>query len=170
MSEGLEKRLREALGPSPLAERLASVGAPFLERSELHAPLEALRGEALAGLARVLASSAESARYLVSRPALVERIATGVRPPVNLEAKPPIAEGAVRIAIVMEPRPSGAFAILTVARRLEAMQLAVGRNRNVAEAGGGDRLREGHLERCRGHVDATAKTEAGNRSPPNRVR
>ncbi len=71
----LEARLAEALGAPALTARLRIVGEPFLARRADDAAALRLAGGALRGLARVLATSAQDARLLASRPALVERIA-----------------------------------------------------------------------------------------------
>jgi glutamate-ammonia-ligase adenylyltransferase len=75
LSDTLEQRLARSLSGSPLAARLATVGSPFFECAAHHGALEGLGDDALRGLARVLASSGETARYLSSRPELIERFA-----------------------------------------------------------------------------------------------
>jgi len=74
-------RLVDALGDGLLAERLPVVGEPFLARRAGDAATARLDGDVLRGLARVLATSAESARLLAARPALLERIAGAAADP-----------------------------------------------------------------------------------------
>jgi len=71
----LEGRLHDALAGSPLAVRLATSGAPFLERRAGDAAAAKLDGGVLTGLARVLASQPKAAGFLSHRPVLLERIA-----------------------------------------------------------------------------------------------
>jgi glutamate-ammonia-ligase adenylyltransferase len=71
----LALRLREALGPGPLATTLAVRAEPFLERRAKDLAAGRLGGPVLSGLARVLATSADAARFLSRRPRLLERIA-----------------------------------------------------------------------------------------------
>jgi len=75
MTRPLEDRLRDALAGSPFADRIATSGAPFLERRADDAAAAALDGAVLIGLARVLASQPKAAGFLSHRPALLERIA-----------------------------------------------------------------------------------------------
>jgi len=75
MTSSLEERLHDALGDSPLAPRLATSGAPFLELRANDEAAAALDGPVLVGLARVLASQPEAAGFLSHRPAVLERIA-----------------------------------------------------------------------------------------------
>jgi glutamate-ammonia-ligase adenylyltransferase len=71
----LEARLEAALGTSPLRGRLANAAAPLVERRGHDAAAERLDGAALAGVARAIAASAESGRYLAHRPELLTRLA-----------------------------------------------------------------------------------------------
>jgi glutamate-ammonia-ligase adenylyltransferase len=87
----LEAKLEDALGASPLRARLATAAAPLVERRARDAAAEALEGAALAGVARAIASSPESARYLAHRPALLERLARLA--PGSLEARAAELEG-----------------------------------------------------------------------------
>ncbi len=75
MSRALEERLRESLSGTPLLARFPTLTVPFLEQRAKDAAARSLSGPNLRGLARVLASNAEAARYLSHRPALLERIA-----------------------------------------------------------------------------------------------
>ena len=75
MTASIERRLRDALGDGPLAGRLDTAAADFLERRSGDATLRGLEGRNLAGLARLLASQPEMAGFLSHRPALLERIA-----------------------------------------------------------------------------------------------
>ena len=72
---GLEARLTGALAHSPLAARIATAAAPRADRRARDAAAEQLEGPALSGLARALAASPESARYLSLRPGLFARLA-----------------------------------------------------------------------------------------------
>ena len=75
MNKSLEVRLRESLSGTPLLARFPTLTVPFLEQRAKDAAAGSLSGPNLRGLARVLASNAEAARYLSHRPALLERIA-----------------------------------------------------------------------------------------------
>ncbi len=79
MAAGLERRLAAVLSGTALAPRLPGLAASFLERRSGDAAAAAISGPALAGLARLLASNAEAARFLALRPALLSRLA-GVGP------------------------------------------------------------------------------------------
>jgi glutamate-ammonia-ligase adenylyltransferase len=68
-------RLREPLEGGPLAGRLETAAEPFLTRRGKDAALARLDGAALRGLARVLASNPEAARWLSHRPIVLERLA-----------------------------------------------------------------------------------------------
>ncbi|MEE9279306.1 MAG: hypothetical protein V3V67_03950 [Myxococcota bacterium] len=81
----LLSRLAECLVGTPLHERLAPHAGPFLERRGRDPSLASLAGQELRGLARLLACSAEAARYLSIRPTLVERLA--VVGPSTLEVR-----------------------------------------------------------------------------------
>lgn len=67
-----EARLRDALEGSPLAQQLSTVAAPFLEHRARDRALAALAEPRLRGLARVISSSADAARFLSHRPELLE--------------------------------------------------------------------------------------------------
>jgi glutamate-ammonia-ligase adenylyltransferase len=71
----LERRLREALAGSPLAEKFPTYAESFLELRSKDPGADRLEGPALQGLARVLASSADAARFLTRRPLILERLA-----------------------------------------------------------------------------------------------
>ncbi len=71
----LERRLAEALGSDRLARRMSVNAEAFLARRGGDAAGRRLEGGALCGVARVLATSAHSARLLATRPALLESIA-----------------------------------------------------------------------------------------------
>jgi glutamate-ammonia-ligase adenylyltransferase len=71
----LERRLAETLGSERLARRMSVNGEAFLARRGGDAAARRLEGGALCGVARVLATSAHSARLLATRPALLESIA-----------------------------------------------------------------------------------------------
>ena len=75
MSEPLARRLADALETSALAKRFDLQAESFLARRAGDPAAREASPLALRGLARVLASSAEFARYLAHRPALFERIA-----------------------------------------------------------------------------------------------
>lgn len=70
----LLEQLESCVASTPLAEALPRNAEPFLERRGRDAALESLSDSALRGLARVIGSSAESARYLSIRPRLLERL------------------------------------------------------------------------------------------------
>ncbi|HTO06109.1 MAG TPA: hypothetical protein VMR86_03555 [Myxococcota bacterium] len=74
MPMSLEARLQAALADSPLASRLANAAAPLVERRSNDAAAKTLDGAALRGVARAVAASPESARYLSLRPELLARI------------------------------------------------------------------------------------------------
>lgn len=76
-------RFSEALGDALLAERLAVVGEPFFARRVADAAAARLEGPLLRGVARVLATSPESARLLAARPALLERVAGAASDPAG---------------------------------------------------------------------------------------
>ena len=71
MTSRVAQKLDAALCGTPLAERLPRAAAPFLERRSAELERLAIPPELARGLARVLASSAEVARYLSLRPELV---------------------------------------------------------------------------------------------------
>jgi glutamate-ammonia-ligase adenylyltransferase len=71
----LEARLETVLGSSPLRARIANAAAPLVERRGHDAASERLEGLALAGVARAIAASPESGRYLAHRPELLTRLA-----------------------------------------------------------------------------------------------
>ncbi len=75
MTETLETRLKQSVSGTPLLSRFPTLTAPFLEQRAKDTAAAALTGPNLCGLARVLASNAEAARYLSHRPSLLERIA-----------------------------------------------------------------------------------------------
>jgi len=75
MSRSLERRLRDAVAGSLLADRIGLVGEPFFERRSGDRAAAALDGPALLGLARVLASQGAAAGFMSHRPELLERIA-----------------------------------------------------------------------------------------------
>ena len=75
MPKSLETRLEAALAHSPLGARLATAAAPLLERRASDPAADALDGASLRGVARAIAASPESARYLSLRPALLARLA-----------------------------------------------------------------------------------------------
>lgn len=70
-----EQWLREVLDGSPLADQLPTTAAPFLEHRSSDAALGKLDPGRLAGLARVVSSSADAARFLSRRPQLLETLA-----------------------------------------------------------------------------------------------
>jgi len=74
MSRAVEARLKECLSGTPLIRRLSPATSSFLEERGEDAAVVALTGAKLAGLARLLATNAEAARYLSHRPALLERL------------------------------------------------------------------------------------------------
>ena len=75
MADSAASRLRSAL-PSPvLRARFDVIAGPFLEHRGHDAALGQLDGVVLGGLAHVLASQGEAARYLSRRPQLLERLA-----------------------------------------------------------------------------------------------
>ena len=74
MNRAVEARLKECLSGTPLIRRLSVNTACFLENRGEDTAVVALAGANLAGLARLLATNAEAARYLSHRPALLERI------------------------------------------------------------------------------------------------
>ncbi len=69
------ERLRAAVEGTPLAESFEVRAEPFLLHRSRDAALERLPDACLQGLARLLASSAEAARYLSHRPGVLERLA-----------------------------------------------------------------------------------------------
>lgn len=69
------ERLYAQLEGGPLAARLAMSAEPFLARRGKDAALDGLAGTALRGLARVLASNPEAARWLSHRPLVLEWLA-----------------------------------------------------------------------------------------------
>ncbi|MFI5314453.1 MAG: hypothetical protein ACHQ6T_02025 [Myxococcota bacterium] len=75
MPSSLEARLEAALAHSPLRERLATAAAPLVERRARDRAADELDGASLRGVARAIAASPESARYLSLRPALFARVA-----------------------------------------------------------------------------------------------
>jgi [glutamine synthetase] adenylyltransferase / [glutamine synthetase]-adenylyl-L-tyrosine phosphorylase len=75
MPTSLESRLSAALAGSPLLARIANAAAPLVERRSADACSTALDGAPLRGLARAIAASPESARYLSLRPQLFARVA-----------------------------------------------------------------------------------------------
>jgi glutamate-ammonia-ligase adenylyltransferase len=70
----LEARLRRAVEGSPLEEKFPTFAEPFLELRSKDPGAQQLEGPALVGLARVLASSADAARFLSRRPNLLQRL------------------------------------------------------------------------------------------------
>ena len=74
MSTAVEIGLQEALEGTCLAERLPLAGSAFLERRSAELAKASLREPAMRGLARVIASSSEMARYLSLRPGFPERL------------------------------------------------------------------------------------------------
>ena len=75
MPSRLENRLDASLAGSPLRARLATAIEPLVERRGADPAAAELDGAPLRGVARALAASPESARYLSSRPALFARLA-----------------------------------------------------------------------------------------------
>jgi len=75
MSTSLDSRLEAALADSPLRSRIATAAAPLVERRAGDPAAQALDGASLRGVARALAASPESARYLSLRPSLFARLA-----------------------------------------------------------------------------------------------
>jgi glutamate-ammonia-ligase adenylyltransferase len=71
----LERRLAEALGGGRLVRRLPIAAEVFLAKRGGDAASLRLDGGALLGVARVVATSAQAARLLAMRPALLEEIA-----------------------------------------------------------------------------------------------
>jgi [glutamine synthetase] adenylyltransferase / [glutamine synthetase]-adenylyl-L-tyrosine phosphorylase len=71
----LERRLAEALGSDRLVRRMHVTAEGFLAKRGGDAAARRLEGGALLGVARVLATSAQAARLLATRPALLESIA-----------------------------------------------------------------------------------------------
>jgi glutamate-ammonia-ligase adenylyltransferase len=69
-----ETRLRRAVEGSPLEEKFPTFAEPFLELRSKDPGAGELEGPALVGLARVLASSADAARFLSRRPNLLQRL------------------------------------------------------------------------------------------------
>jgi len=74
MPTSLEARLEGALADSPLRARLATAAAPLVERRSGDSAVQALDGASLRGVARAIAASPESARYLSLRPTLLARL------------------------------------------------------------------------------------------------
>jgi glutamate-ammonia-ligase adenylyltransferase len=70
----LEGRLLRAIAGSPLEEKFPTFAESFLEHRSKDLGAEQLEGPALAGLARVIASSADAARFLSRRPTLLQRL------------------------------------------------------------------------------------------------
>lgn len=75
MSRGLAARLADVLDSPVLASRLATVGAPFIERRGGDSAIARLDDAAALGVARLVAASGESSRLFASRPELLERLA-----------------------------------------------------------------------------------------------
>jgi len=100
MPMSLEARLQAALAHSPLQTRLANAAAPLIERRSGDAAAKSLDGAPLRGVARALAASPESARYLSLRPELLARVAE--LEPGALERR------ADELARVVLPDPSSA--------------------------------------------------------------
>lgn len=80
---GADERLRATLAGTPLEERFATLAEPFLQRRGKDRALGALAGPALRGLARVLATNADAARYLSHRPVVLERLAAAGPAPLE---------------------------------------------------------------------------------------
>jgi glutamate-ammonia-ligase adenylyltransferase len=74
LSSGPEASLQKTVEGSCLAARLPRVGSSFFERRADELSRAALPDAIVRGLARVLASSGETARYLALRPGLLERL------------------------------------------------------------------------------------------------
>jgi glutamate-ammonia-ligase adenylyltransferase len=105
MSDALA-RFQEAVGSAGLAERIPVVGEAFLARRGDDAATRALEGASLLGVARVLATSAEGARLLAARPALLERIVAAGKAPVEAlraRAEHPDVAGRDRTGAAPEP-------------------------------------------------------------------
>jgi glutamate-ammonia-ligase adenylyltransferase len=74
-NRALEELLAGALRGTPLFARLSTSASVFLERRATDEVIAQLDRPSLPGLARAITSSADAARYLSVRPALLERIA-----------------------------------------------------------------------------------------------
>ncbi|MFQ5514797.1 MAG: hypothetical protein ACE5FG_10180 [Myxococcota bacterium] len=70
----LRRRVQIELEGTPLAARFERSAAPFLEARSADDAIHELAGPALHGMARVLASQPDAARYLSHRPTLLERL------------------------------------------------------------------------------------------------
>ncbi|MCP4004096.1 MAG: hypothetical protein GY725_07870 [bacterium] len=86
MTQALEGKLEHALQGTPLAEHAKISAESLIERRGKDACVAQLEGAALSGVARLVASNAEAARYLAMRPTLFEQLCT-------LEANPLTARG-----------------------------------------------------------------------------
>lgn len=75
MSTSWFERLSDAIGQTPLADRLDSATAPLIERRADDAAARRLDGRRLVGLARMVTSHPPSAGFLSRRPELLARIA-----------------------------------------------------------------------------------------------
>jgi glutamate-ammonia-ligase adenylyltransferase len=75
LSSDFENALREAVEGTPLATQLPLRSAPFLERRGKDLAGTDVPATVVRGLASVLASDGETARYLALRPALLQRLA-----------------------------------------------------------------------------------------------
>lgn len=95
MSDSLEKQMRDSIAGSSLAERLGTTGSPFLERLGGSAPWADAPEGCVRGLARVVATSLENARFLSNRSELLGTIRKAgpdtlpTRRAALLEAEPP---------------------------------------------------------------------------------
>ena len=69
-----EARLRREVEGSPLEEKFPTFAEVFLERRSKDPGVDQLKGPAPAGLARVLATSADAARFLSLRPNVLQRL------------------------------------------------------------------------------------------------
>lgn len=119
MSRGLADRLREALEGSPLAPRVDLVLDPLVLRRGGDAAVARLEGPVLAGLARALVTSVESARFLAHRPVLLERLACAG--PDTLERR---AAELAAAAAATPPDLEGALDALRLLRRDETLLAA----------------------------------------------
>ena len=73
------KPLLESVEGTPLAERLPTLAASFVERVSAPSSRAELPAPVLRGLARVLGSSPDTARYLALRPGLLPRLTAAQR-------------------------------------------------------------------------------------------
>jgi glutamate-ammonia-ligase adenylyltransferase len=69
-----EARLRREVEGSPLEEKFPTFAEVFLERRSKDPGVDQLKGPALSGLARVLATSVDASRFLSRRPNVLQRL------------------------------------------------------------------------------------------------